>query len=170
VIRKRAHASRVLAPALFLLAAASFFLPFLTIEQERVGTATGLELVRGEPEYSGRYVHAAYEGEVERRLDRGRVPAVIGFAAAVAGIVVSVSAAHPARIAAFAAASVGFLAVASILQTTSSPFGGADRHEGIWLAIGLLLAAGVISAVRAWTRPPIPEDDDDGEPPPWRRV
>ena len=54
MIRRRVHQSRVLVAALFALAVAAFVLPFLTVEQERVGTATGLELVTGAGRFSGR--------------------------------------------------------------------------------------------------------------------
>ena len=167
MLRRVAHPSRVLAPAVFALAAAAFLLPFLTVEQERVASATGLELVRGEAEVSGRYVHAAYEGEVERRINRGRPPATIAFSAAIVGVLVSWSRNRVARIAAFVVALVGFLAALALLQTTSSPFNELERHEGVWLSIGLLLSALVLATVRAFTNPPAAEL---AEGPPWLRL
>ena len=170
MIRRRVHQSRVLVAALFAIAAASFFLPFLTIEQERVAIATGLELVQGEPRFSGRYVHAAYEGEVERTMDRGGTPAIIACAAALVGLVVSWSTHRIARTASFAAAVVGFFAALSIFQVTSSPFNEVDRLVGVWLAMFLLLAAAVLAGVRAATTPPRRGTAGNDNAPPWLRL
>jgi hypothetical protein len=170
MIRRRVHQSRILVAALFAIAAASFFLPFVTVEQERVGTATGLELVQGEPRFSGRYVHAAYEGEVERTMSRGRAPATIALAAALLGFVASWSTHRVPRTVSFAAAVIGFFAALSIFQVTSSPFNEVDRLVGTWLAVFLLLAGSVLAGVRAATSPPRSGPGGNAPAPPWLRL
>ena len=170
MIRRRVHQSRVLVAALFALAVAAFVLPFLTVEQERVGTATGLELVTGDAGFSGRYVHGAYEGEVERTMRRGRPPATIALAAALVGFLVSWSTNRVARTASFAAAVVGFFATLSILQVTSSAFNEVDRLIGTWLSMLIFLAAVALTGVRAATKPPSRDAVGNGKTPPWLRL
>ena len=140
----RSPVVRVLTSVLFTVALAAFALPFFrAVSDERVSRATGLELAAADAPIAGRYVHAAYEGEVEQLVRQARAPAIVALGAALVGIT---AAWLPHRIASFlglAAAVVGTLALFVLWQVTTPTFEPpeTDRRYGFWLAMLLFLAA-----------------------------
>jgi hypothetical protein len=130
--------ARVLASAAFAAGAFAFTLPMSALYAgERVGTATGLELVRGEPVLTG----ARLRGE-----ERGEVPAAVALAAAGAGLVLALFA--PAG--ALAVGLVGLGGLAGVFAVTASPFVAVatDRRYGFWAAT-LAVGAAVIGSLLA---------------------
>jgi hypothetical protein len=141
---------RAAALGLLALAAVSFVLPFLSASAPgRRGDATGLQLVAGAPSYSGRYLHLAFQGEVESILAAGRLPARFAFAAAVLGLALGLISGRRPYVRVFVAASVGLLALVwfrAATDVTFSPPSSSLRY-GFWVAASLLLAAGVYGFV-----------------------
>ena len=164
---RRALTTRFLSPAAFGAALVCFFLPFLTASQERVAEATGVQLMTGDASFSGRYVHASYEGEVERVVRQGRVPAILAFAAGVIGLLVSWIRRRDLAAVAFVSALVGVFSLLALFQTTTARFTPVDRHHGHLLALAFVLVATASSVVRFWTERPVYRPRP-GEPvPPW---
>ena len=149
---------------------ACFFLPFLTASSERVARATGIELVTENASLSGRYIHAAYEGEVELVVEHGHIPALVAFVFGAAALL----AWWPRHwLAPRATLALGIAAVVSMLalwQTTSARFVPVDRHSGFWLATLLFLLATVAAATRVAVEPRSREPERRPEEvPPWLR-
>jgi hypothetical protein len=143
--------ARVLASAAFAAAAFSFTLPMSALYAgERVGTATGLELVRGKPVVVGAEPRDDARGEVGRRLRQARIPAAVALAAAGAGIALAWFA--PAGALAVGLVALGGLA--GVFAVTASPFVAVatDRRYGFWAAALALGAAVVLSLVAVLAR------------------
>jgi len=158
---------RALASALYGVALLAFTRPFMAVfADERAGEGTGVELALGESQYTGRYVHAAFAGQVESLLDGARTPALIALGAVVAGFVLSWL---PWRIGPGIGTLAGLTALAGLLgvfQATTSLFipAATDRRYGFWFACLAVFAAFAWSAVvcikaRWWGRPPPAEAD-----------
>ena len=146
-MRALSVAPRILAAAVLLLVLAAFTRPFVALyADERVGTATGLELVRGEPSVAGRYSHPELRGSVERRLRDAEAPALLALAAAVAALVLVLLPHRSGPALALVAALVGLAGLAWILVVTASPnvSVATDRRYALWLAGIGLVTAGVL--------------------------
>lgn len=155
---------RLVAAVAFVAALVAFTLPFVAVSSDRrAGEGTGIELARGDPTYSGHYVHAAYEGQVETPLRDGRLPALVALVAAAAILVWL-----PWRLGPAAGRTAGLVALAAfagLFQATTTLYGLAetDRRYGFWaagLALTLATAWSVVAAVKTrwWLRPPPPPD------------
>jgi hypothetical protein len=155
----------------FAAALVAFTLPFVAVSSDRrAGEGTGIELARGDPTYSGHYVHAAYEGQVETPLRDGRLPALVALvAAAAAAILVWL----PWRLGPAAGTTAGLVALAAfagLFQATTTLYGLAetDRRYGFSAAgLALTLAtAWSVAAVKTrwWLRPPPPPDPARRDP------
>jgi hypothetical protein len=139
--------ARALASAAFAAAAFAFTLPMSALYAgERVGTATGLELVRGEPVLTGARLRGEERGEVASRFRQARIPAAVALAAAGAGLVLALFA--PAG--ALAVGLVGLGGLAGVFAVTASPFVAVatDRRYGFWAAT-LAVGAAVIGSLLA---------------------
>jgi hypothetical protein len=150
-VNRRAVFERLVASLVFVMAAACFALPFLSVSvDQRRGEATGIQLVREDEDLQGHYVHDSYRGEVEQLVNRGELPAKIVLAFAVAGIAVAwVPGLWGLRLP-LAAALLGLLGMAIFMRTTMPPFTppDSDRRYGFWLLGALLVAAGTWCIVR----------------------
>jgi hypothetical protein len=143
--------TRVAAPLAVLGAAVSFLLPWLTVTaDERRAEATGLQLVTGDPELTGHYVHDAWRGEVEKIVGNAEVWALPAFVAVLAALGLTLI---PHRLAWWAAlGATGVAAVLGLLwfQASSSTFNPPDsnRGGGVWIALAFLVLAAVPIVVR----------------------
>ena len=162
-MHERPAVARLAACALYALVALCFLLPFLSVAIDaRTGEATGLELARGEPSLSGRYVHAAFEGQVEEVFDDGRMPALVALVAALAGLALSWLPYRigPALGVVSGAAGLGGLFV--LYQQAGTAFAATSWKVGFWIAAAVFLAAGGWSLALAlktrWWWPPRAED------------
>ena len=132
-----------------LAAAVSFLLPFLVVTvDERRGEGTGVELVTGDAEVSGRYVHDAYEGQVEEALDLVQLPAAIAFVALVGGAVGLWIPGRRGFWVSLAAAGTALLGGFWMRQALSGQQLLAESHwqSGYWLATLLILFSGALAA------------------------
>ncbi len=146
---------RLLALALLAGAVGCFFLPFLTVDFEpRRARATGIQLVTDSASYSGEYLHASYEGEVETVVRNGHFWAIPSFALAALALALALFPARAAWVAAVAVSVPAVLALLALFQGTSTAFHPpfSDRRYGYWLAILLLLGGG--AALGFWLREP----------------
>jgi hypothetical protein len=134
--------ARLVSGALFAAATVAFTLPMTMVSADtRVGSATGLELARGAPVYSGAYARPGNAGTVEQRLRRARVPALLALAAAAVGVPLALLAPWGA----LAAAAVGLAGLGGVFVATASPFVAVatDRRYGFWVTAVALVGAGV---------------------------
>jgi len=146
---------RLLALALLAGAVGCFFLPFLTVDFEpRRARATGIQLVTDSASYSGEYLHASYEGEVETVVRNGHFWAIPSFALAALALALALLPARTAWVAAVVVSVPAVLALLALFQGTSTAFHPPfpDRRYGFWLAILLLLGGG--AALGFWLREP----------------
>jgi hypothetical protein len=154
---------------LLVLAAVSFALPFISASAPgRQGGATGLQLVAGGASYGGRYLHLAFQGEVESIVDVGRLPARIAFGASLLGLGLGLISGRRAYVGVCLAAAAGLLALVwyrAATDVTFSPPSSSLRY-GFWVAAALLLAASVYGFVlyRRERRRDEEGDDDDVSP------
>lgn len=122
-LAERPVAARLLAGLLFLLVAGSLAFPLLAVAvDERSAEASGLELVAGDAELAGRYVHGAYAGEAERLVDEVSGPARGVLLAAAGGLALVWL---PGRAGLLAGAVLALLALVWLLvlhQTATSAF------------------------------------------------
>jgi hypothetical protein len=145
---RRSLVARLAAVLLTLAAAACFALPWLTVTmEERRGRGTGLELVRDRPDFSGRYVHASSEGEVEDAFDNGSLWARIALVLLGVTLLFLLV---PWRPATWIGAVFWALTTLSLLAWTQAvtkefvpPY--VDRLAGFWLTLGLM--ASVIAPI-----------------------
>jgi hypothetical protein len=136
--------ARFVAIALLAASAACFALPWLAVSlEERRGRGTGIELVRGRPDFSGRYVHASSEGEVEDAFDNGSLWARIGLVLVGVTLVLLIVPWGPAT---WVGAVFWGLTTLSLLAWTQAvtkefvpPY--VDRLAGFWLTLGLAASA-----------------------------
>ena len=137
---------RLAAPLILGLALASFLLPWLTVSADRRrGDATGLELVLRAPDYSGRYVHLAWQGEVEAIVGSAQLWALPAFVAAALAALLVLLPWRPAWWAGLALVAAGAVSLLLWVQATTSAYRPPipDRHAGFWLAFGLIPLAAV---------------------------
>ena len=133
----------------FLGAAVCFLLPFMIVTvDERRGEGSGVELATANAETSGRYVHASYEGQVEEGLDLAQLPAIIAFAAVLAG---AVGVWLPRRIGfwlALAAGGAGLLGVFWLRQALGGQqlLAEVEWQYGYWLDTVLILSSTALTA------------------------
>jgi hypothetical protein len=142
-MNRQALFERLIASLVFVMAAACFALPFLSVSvDERHGEATGIQLVREDEDLRGRYVHDSFRGEVERLVNRGELPAKIVLGLVAVGIAVAWMPGRWGLRLPLAAALLGLLGMAVFMRTTMPPFSppDSDRRYGFWL-LGLLLVA-----------------------------
>ena len=142
----------------FLGAAVCFLLPFLVVTvDERRGEGTGVEVATGDAEVSGRYVHDAYEGQVEEGLDLAQLPAVVAFVAVLAG---AVGVWIPGRLGfwvGLGAAGAGLLGAFWLRQAMSGQqlLAEVEWEYGYWLATVLFLGSAAFAALflylSSWT-------------------
>jgi MFS family permease len=163
LVHERPVVARLLGCALFVLVSLAFFLPFLSATiDSRVGEATGLELARGEPSFSGRYVHEAFEGQVEETFSDGQGPAVVALVAALAGAVLSWLPYRLGPALGVVSALVGLAGSFGLYQQAGSAFAQTSWKVGFWIAAALLLAAGAwalaVAAKTPWWWPPRREE------------
>ncbi len=140
--------------AVLAIAVGAFSLPFVTVSEELVARATGFELVRDDPELSGRYVHEQYRGEVEAIVGNGHVPALLALALAGVGLAATLVPGPGGLWAAALASGAGFLTALALSQTTSSQFVASMRHAGWWLLLLCFALAAVRAASAARRGPP----------------
>jgi hypothetical protein len=146
-LAERPVVARALAVALFALVAAAFALPVVVVTvDERRAEASGLELAEGDPELSGRYVHAAYEGEAEGVMDEARAPALAVLVASVAAAAVVWLPGRAGLAAAAALALVALIGLFGVFQTTTSSLDLADANLRLGYPLALL---GAVAAL-AW--------------------
>lgn len=139
--------------ALFLAAAVSFLLPFLTIAVDRrLGHGTGIELARGDPAFSGRYVHASYVGEVEHGLNLAELPATVALMALFAGAAAAWLPGRTGLWSALAGGVVGLLGLFWLRQAVTGPLLLANVHVryGYWVSALAILAAAAASGLFVW--------------------
>lgn len=161
---------RLLAIALLAGAVGCFFLPFLTVDFEsRRARATGIQLVTDSASYSGEYLHASYEGDVETVVRNGRFWAIPSFALALLALVLALLPSRAAWVAAVVGSVLGVLMLLALFQGTSTPFHPPfpDRRYGFWLAILLLLGGG--TALGFWLSKPASYRVSDSRLPDWLR-
>jgi MFS family permease len=163
LVHERPLLARLAGCALFALVVLAFQLPFLRATTDaRVGEATGLELARGEPSYSGRYVHDAFEGQVEETFSDGRIPALVALVAAFAGAVLSWIPYRGGPALGVASAVVGIAASFGLFQQAGTAFAETSWQVGFWLAVVLFLVAGAwslaVAAKTPWWWPPRREE------------
>lgn len=162
--------SRLLAIALLAGAVGCFFLPFLTVDFEpRRARATGIQLVTNSASYSGEYLHASYESEVETVVRNGRFWAIPSFALALLALVLALLPSRAAWVAAMVGSVLGVLMLLALFQGTSTPFHPPfpDRRYGFWLSILLLLGGG--TALGFWLSEPASYRVSDSRLPDWLR-
>jgi hypothetical protein len=150
--------NKLLLSAVFLAAATGFILPFLVISiDERLGNGNGIELATGNPDLSGRYVHASYEGQVEEGMNLAEYPSALAFFALLLG---AVGAWLPRRNGfwlGLAAALAALLGLFWLRQAVSSPnlLAEVEIRYGYWLSgVGVLAAmvvAGLLLYRSSWT-------------------
>jgi hypothetical protein len=159
---------RLLALALLAGAVGSFFLPFLAVDFEpRRARTTGIQLVTDSASYSGEYLHASYEGDIEAVVRNGRFWAIPSFALAALALVLALLPSRATWVVAVVVSVLGVLALLALFQGTSTPFHPPfpDRRYGFWLAILLLLGGG--ASLAFWLRQPASYRVSDSRLPDW---
>lgn len=167
-LAERPVAARLIGSLLFLLVAGTLALPFVAVSvDERRAEASGLELAEGEAELTGRYVHAAYEGQAEEVVDEARGPAVAVAVAALAGIGLVWLPGRAGLLAGAALAGLALLGLAGIFRTAASSLDLADADLRAGFGLAVIAAAGALAwsslaASRAlfWWRPKPPPARD----------
>ncbi len=161
---------RLLALALLVGAVGCFFLPFLVVDFEpRRASATGIQLVTDSASYSGVYLHASYEGDVETLVRNGRFWAIPSFAFALLALVLALLPSRACWVAAVCMCVLGVFTLFAVFQGTSSPFHPPfpDHRYGFWLAILFLLGGG--AALGFWLSQPASYRVSDSRLPDWLR-
>jgi hypothetical protein len=133
----------------FLAAAVCFLLPFMVLTvDERLGEGSGVELATGNAETSGRYVHDAYEGQVEEGLDLAQLPAIITFVAVLVGAVGVWIPSRNGFWLGLAGGGGGLLGVFWLRQALSGEqlLAEVEWEYGYWLATVLILASAALAA------------------------
>jgi hypothetical protein len=130
-------------------AAVCFLLPFMIVTvDERRGEGTGVDVATGNAEVSGRYVHDAYEGQVEEGLDLAQLPAIVALVAVLAGAVGVWLPGRRGFWVALAATGAGLLGGFWIRQALSGQqlLAEVEWQYGYWLATALILGSAALSA------------------------
>jgi hypothetical protein len=133
----------------FLGAAVCFLLPFMDVTvDERLGRGSGVELATGDAETSGRYVHDAYEGQVEEGLDLAQLPAILTFVAVLAGAVGVWVPRRNGFWLGLAAAGAGLLGLFWLRQALGGQqlLAEVEWQYGYWLDTVLILASAGLAA------------------------
>jgi hypothetical protein len=145
----RLRQAKLLLSSVFLGAAVGFLLPFIVVTvDERRGEGTGVELVTGDAEVTGRYVHDAYRGQVEEALDLVQLPAGIAFVAILIGAVGAWVPARKGFWVGLAAAGAALLGGFWMRQALSGQQLLAEEQwqYGYWVATVLILLSAALSA------------------------
>jgi hypothetical protein len=163
LVHERPAVARLATCALYALVALCFLLPFLSAAVDaRTGEATGLELARGEPTLSGRYVHAAFEGQVEEVFEDGRAPALVALVAALAGVALSWLPYRIGPALGVAAGVAGLGGLFVLYQQAGTAFAETSWKPGFWLTGAAFLVAGgwalAIALKARWWWPPRADD------------
>lgn len=138
-LAERPVAARALAALLFALVAAAFALPVVVVTvDERRAEASGLELASGDAELTGRYVHAAYEGQAEEVMDEARGPALAVLVSALAAFALVWLPGRAGLASAAALALVALLGLFGVFQTTTSSLDLADADLRLGYPLALL--------------------------------
>jgi hypothetical protein len=139
---ERVRQLKLLLSAAFLAASTCFVFPFLVIAiDERLGRGSGVELAAGDADVSGRYVHDAYEGQVEDGMDLAQLPAAVAFVALLAG---ALGTWIPGRKGFWLGLGAGVIALVGLLwmrQALSGPqlLAEVELRYGYWLStVGVL--------------------------------
>lgn len=167
-LAERPLVARLVASLLFALLAAAFVLPAISVAvDERRAEASGLELAFGDPDLSGRYVHAAYEGEVESFVADLGGPARGAFVCALAALALVWL---PGRAGPATGAGLTALALLGLLLfylTTTSGFDLVDAELRLGYPVLVVAALAALAwcslaAARAlfWWRPQPPPERD----------
>ena len=133
----------------FLGAAVCFLLPFMIVTvDERRGEGSGVEVATGNAEVSGRYVHESYVGQVEEGLDLAQLPAIVAFAAVLAGAAGVWLPGRRGFWLGLAAAGLGLLGGFWLRQALSGQqlLAEVEWQYGYWLATVLILGSAALSA------------------------
>jgi hypothetical protein len=141
---------RLQSALLALGVAACFLLPFLSVEAPgRSAAARGYELVADDARFTGRYRHAAFEGEVENAIDVSTLPSRFAFVGVVASAALALLPGRRTLWSAFAASALALLGLLWFFQASSLPYAPpvSERQVGAWLA--LLGSVGLVSLL-AW--------------------
>ena len=144
----RRRAARVATAAAFAATAISFALPFLAASEDVTVRATGLELLSGHFERSGRLVHGSYAREAETIVRRPRRPAWFAFFFALVGFAVAWLPGVRAVWATLAVGGLLLLGLGAVWQSSSLQFVSTDRRYGFWLAVTSALAGAALAAAR----------------------
>jgi hypothetical protein len=145
----RLRQAKLLLSTVFLAAAVSFLLPFLVVTVDlRRGEGTGVELVTGDAEVTGRYVHDAYRGQVEEAIDLVQLPAAIAFVAILVGAVGGWVPGRKGFWIGLAASGTGLLGGFWMRQAlTGQQLLAEEQWEyGYWLATVFILVSAALSA------------------------
>jgi hypothetical protein len=145
----RLRQAKLFLSTFFLAATVCSLLPFLVLAvDERRGEGTGVELVTGDAEIEGRYVHDAYRGQVEQALDLVQLPAAIAFVALLMGAVGVWIPERGGFWVGLAAASIGLVGGFWMRQALSGQqlLAESQWQYGYWLATALILASAASSA------------------------
>jgi hypothetical protein len=140
--------ARLAAVLLLAATAGCFALPWLTVTlEERRGRGTGIELVRDRPSFTGHYVHASSEGEVEDAFENGSLWARIALVLVAVTLLLLLVPWPPATWAGAVVWAPTTLSLLAWSQAVTSEFVPpyVDRLAGFWLTLGL--AASVIVPV-----------------------
>jgi hypothetical protein len=155
---ERLRQLKLLLSAAFLAAATSFVFPFLVLTiDERLGRGSGVELAAGDAEVSGRYVHDAYEGQVEDGMDLAQLPAAIAFVALLAGALGTWVPRRKGFWLGLGAGAVALMGLLWLRQAVSGPqlLAVVELRYGYWLAtaaiLGVTALSGFILYRTSWT-------------------
>ena len=158
----RSVPARLVATALFALAALSFLLPFLRVTADRrVAEATGWELATKSVQYSGTYVQLAFQGEAERWATAGEAPALLAVVLLVAGAVLVWLPWRVGPAVAFGCGVLALFMLFALYLRVDSQLALADVNRRYGLAVAALFSLAatvwatlVATETRYWWRPP----------------
>ena len=115
----------------------------------RRGEGTGVELVTGNAELTGRYVHDSYRGQVEEALDLVQLPVAIAFIAILVGAVGIWIPGRKGFWVGLAAAGAGLLGGFWMRQALSGQqlLAESQWQYAYWVATILILFSGALAAL-----------------------
>jgi hypothetical protein len=114
-----------------------------------VAKARGYELVADDARFTGRYRHAAFEGEVENAMGVSTLPSLVALVGVLAAAVLALLPGRRTLWAGFTAATIALLGLLWLFQASSLPYAPpvSERQVGAWLA---LLGSLALAALLAW--------------------